>query len=232
MFAMTSFGFAGGSKVAGIYVAIALCGLSTPGSAKTTCAVCPVTWSQLSALTFPSGLSLLLSLLQVLTFLILSDQEKRHWKQPFSEDKLEADCLQETAPWSPAERIARESHLKFNHKYMMYFAMCTDLTRECHGDNSEQLDVCGLTTSNSWTHDEWPMVKVHILNKGKHSLSCCSSVVKLFCGIRKFPCSMNVCFPATVKRKLQQLIWGGEKLSFSSALRFPRWQLELQPRTG
>lgn len=110
--------------------------------------------------------------------------------------------------------------------------MCTDLTRECHGANSEQLDVCGLTTSNSCPHDEWPMVKVHILNKGKHSLSCCSSVVMLFCGTRKFPCSANVCFPATVKRKLQHLIQGGEKkkLSFSSALRFPRWQLELQPR--
>lgn len=31
----------------------------------------------------------------------------------------------------------------------MYFAMCTNLTRECHGANSEQLDVCGLTTGNS-----------------------------------------------------------------------------------
>lgn len=110
--------------------------------------------------------------------------------------------VQETAPPSPAERTFWEPHLRFNHKYMMYFAMCTDLTRECHGANSEQLDVCGLTTSNSWTHDEWPMVKVHILNTGKHSLSCCSAVVMLFCGTRKFPCSANVCFPATVKRKL------------------------------
>lgn len=199
VFATTSFNFAGGSKVAEIYVA-----LWHPNcmwlfhSRISQNNMCCLSSNMITAL------SPYISIRPEHPPLLVPGTYISNSVRP-GKKTLETTMLRGQVGWLQrqlhAERTSRESHLKFNHKYMMYFATCTDLTRECHGANSEQLDVCGLTTSNSWTHDEWPMVKVHILSMGKHSLSCCSSVV-MFCGTRKFPCAVNVCFPATVKRKL------------------------------
>lgn len=79
---------------------------------------------------------------------------------------------------------------------MMHFAMCTNLTREWHGANSEQLGVCGLTTSNScqtwWVVYGEGMYPEHGEAQFK-LLLLCGNVVSY---------SANVRLLATVKRKL------------------------------
>lgn len=127
----------------------------------------------------------------------------------------------------------------------MYFAMCTNLTRECHEANSEQLDVCGLTTGNScntwWMAYGQSTYPEHGEAQFKLLFLCGNVVlwrkeVFLFC-----ECLLS----SYCKKKMLAINWGkknkknkkkeegeGKKCSFSNPVKSPRWQVELQTRIG